>query len=159
LAPPGTPLTSILYLSVLPAAAEIVAGAIQDTEIRSVGQPIVFGEIPGVIAHVGCANFPDGGRAIHDMCEEFAKRRFIIVLSGCAAMTVGSIKDEEGNQIDIIKAVNDISIPGNGNYSLIWDTSKDKVTTEKYIRIWPREWNIPMKRSILVCKPKPKVSP
>lgn len=74
-------------------------GAIQDTEIRAVGQPIVFGEIPGVIAHVGCANFPDGGRAIHDMCEEFAKRRFIIVLSGCAAMTVGSIKDEEGKSI------------------------------------------------------------
>jgi acetyl-CoA decarbonylase/synthase complex subunit alpha len=74
-------------------------GAIQDTEIRAVGQPIVFGEIPGVIAHVGCANYPDGGRAIHDMCEEFAKRRFIIVLSGCAAMTVGTIKDEQGKSI------------------------------------------------------------
>ena len=74
-------------------------GAIKDTEIRSVGQPVVFGEIPGVIAHVGCANYPDGGRAIHDMCEEFAQRRFIIVLSGCAAMTVGTVKDEEGKSI------------------------------------------------------------
>jgi acetyl-CoA decarbonylase/synthase complex subunit alpha len=74
-------------------------GAIQDTEIRAVGQPVVFGEIPGVIAHVGCANYPDGGRAIHDMCEEFAKRNFIIVLSGCAAMTAGTIKDEEGKSI------------------------------------------------------------
>ncbi len=74
-------------------------GAIQDIEIRAVGQPVVFGEIPGVIAHVGCANYPDGGKAIHDMCEEFAKRRFIIVLSGCAAMTVGIVKDEEGKSI------------------------------------------------------------
>ncbi|MFX1539721.1 MAG: CO dehydrogenase/acetyl-CoA synthase complex subunit alpha [Promethearchaeota archaeon] len=74
-------------------------GAIKDTEIRAVGQPVVFGEIPGVIAHVGCANYPDGGRAIHDMAEEFAKRRFIIVLSGCAAMTVGTVKDEEGKSI------------------------------------------------------------
>lgn len=74
-------------------------GGIKDTEIRSVGQPIVFGEIPGVIAHVGCANYPDGGKAIHDMAEEFAKRRFIIVFSGCAAMTVGTIKDEEGKSI------------------------------------------------------------
>ncbi len=74
-------------------------GGIKDTEIRSVGQPIVFGEIPGVIAHVGCANYPDGGKAIHDMAEEFAKRRFIIVFSGCAAMTVGAFKDEEGKSI------------------------------------------------------------
>jgi acetyl-CoA decarbonylase/synthase complex subunit alpha len=74
-------------------------GAIKDTEIRSVGQPVVFGEIPGVIAHVGCSNYPDDGKAIHDMAEEFASRRFIIVLSGCAAMTIGTIKDEEGKSI------------------------------------------------------------
>ncbi|MHA2352387.1 MAG: CO dehydrogenase/acetyl-CoA synthase complex subunit alpha, partial [Candidatus Thorarchaeota archaeon] len=40
-------------------------GAIQDTEIRHVGQPIVFGEIPGVIAHVGCANYSGGGDDVH----------------------------------------------------------------------------------------------
>ncbi len=74
-------------------------GAIKDTEIRAVGQPVVFGEIPGVIAHVGCANYPDDGKAIHDMCEEFANRRFIILLSGCAAMTVGTVKDKEGKSI------------------------------------------------------------
>ncbi|MGC8850546.1 MAG: 4Fe-4S dicluster domain-containing protein, partial [Candidatus Bathyarchaeia archaeon] len=32
-------------------------GAIQDVEIRNVGSPIVLGEIPGVIAFVGCANY------------------------------------------------------------------------------------------------------
>ena len=74
-------------------------GAIQDTEIRAVGQPIVFGEIPGVVAHVGCANYPGGGKDVHDMVEEFAKRRFIIVLSGCAAMSAGCVKDEEGKSI------------------------------------------------------------
>ncbi|MHA1905172.1 MAG: CO dehydrogenase/acetyl-CoA synthase complex subunit alpha, partial [Candidatus Thorarchaeota archaeon] len=74
-------------------------GAVQDTEIRRVGQPIVFGEIPGVIAHVGCANYPGGGEAVHDMMEEFAKRRFIIVTSGCAAISAGLVKDENGQSI------------------------------------------------------------
>ncbi len=74
-------------------------GAIQDTEIRRVGQPIVFGEIPGVIAHVGCANYPGGGKDVHDMAEEFAKRRYIIVTSGCAAISAGHVKDENGQSI------------------------------------------------------------
>lgn len=74
-------------------------GAIQDTEIRNVGQPIVFGEIPGVIAHVGCANYPGGGQAVHDMAEEFAKRRYIIVTSGCAAISAGHVRDENGQSI------------------------------------------------------------
>ncbi|MFX1606114.1 MAG: CO dehydrogenase/acetyl-CoA synthase complex subunit alpha [Promethearchaeota archaeon] len=74
-------------------------GAIQDTEIRNVGQPIVFGEIPGVIAHVGCANYPGGGKDVHDMAEEFAKRRYIVVTSGCAAISAGHVKDENGQSI------------------------------------------------------------
>ncbi|MFW9956736.1 MAG: CO dehydrogenase/acetyl-CoA synthase complex subunit alpha [Candidatus Odinarchaeota archaeon] len=74
-------------------------GAIQDTEIRNVGQPIVFGEIPGVIAHVGCANYPGGGQDVHDMAEEFAKRRYIIVTSGCAAVSAGHVRDENGQTI------------------------------------------------------------
>jgi len=74
-------------------------GAIQDTEIRNVGQPIVFGEIPGVIAHVGCANYPGGGKDVHDMAEEFAKRRYIIVTSGCAAVSAGHVRDENGQSI------------------------------------------------------------
>ncbi|MHA1930576.1 MAG: CO dehydrogenase/acetyl-CoA synthase complex subunit alpha [Candidatus Thorarchaeota archaeon] len=74
-------------------------GAIQDNEIRSVGQPIVFGEIPGIVAHVGCANYPGSGKDIHDMAEEFAKRRFIIVTSGCAAISAGHVNDENGQSI------------------------------------------------------------
>ena len=35
-------------------------GPIQDVEIRKVGAPIVLGDIPGVIAFVGCTNYPEG---------------------------------------------------------------------------------------------------
>jgi len=71
-------------------------GAIQDIEIRNVGGPIVLGEIPGVVAFVGCANYPKGGKEIAEMAMEFAKRRYIVVTSGCAAMSAGMYKDEEG---------------------------------------------------------------
>ena len=71
-------------------------GAIQDVEIRNVGGPIVLGEIPGVVAFVGCANYPNGGKEIAEMAIEFAKRRYIVVTSGCAAMSAGMYKNEEG---------------------------------------------------------------
>lgn len=71
-------------------------GAIQDVEIRNVGGPIVLGEIPGVVAFVGCANYPESGRDVAEMAIEFAKRRYIVLTSGCAAMSVAMYKDEEG---------------------------------------------------------------
>jgi acetyl-CoA decarbonylase/synthase complex subunit alpha len=74
-------------------------GAIQDIEIRNVGGPVVLGEIPGVIAIVGCANYPEGQEAVAEIAEEFAKRNFIVVLSGCAAMSVAMVKDEEGKSL------------------------------------------------------------
>lgn len=74
-------------------------GAIQDIEIRNVGAPIVFGEIPGVVALVGCANYPRGGEEVAEIAEEFAKRRFIVVCSGCAAMSIAMVKDEEGKTL------------------------------------------------------------
>ena len=74
-------------------------GPIRDTEIRNVGSPIVLGEIPGVVALVGCANYANGGRELAEVAEEFARRRYIIVASGCAAMTIGMMKDEEGKTI------------------------------------------------------------
>lgn len=70
-------------------------GPVMDTEIRNVGAPIVLGTIPGVIAFVGCSNYPD----IDDMtwmAEEFAKRKYIVVLTGCAAMVAGMKKDKDG---------------------------------------------------------------
>jgi len=74
-------------------------GAIQDVEIREVGGPIVLGEIPGVVALVGCANYPHGGKELAEIAEEFAKRRFIVITSGCAAMSVAMVKDEEGKTL------------------------------------------------------------
>ena len=74
-------------------------GAVQDIEIREVGGPIVLGDIPGVVALVGCANYPHGGKEVAEIAEEFAKRRFIVVSSGCAAMSMAMVKDEEGKTI------------------------------------------------------------
>ncbi len=74
-------------------------GAIQDIEIREVGGPLVLGEIPGVVALVGCANYPHGGKEVAEIAEEFAKRRFIVVTSGCAAMSIAMVKDEEGKTL------------------------------------------------------------
>ena len=74
-------------------------GAISDVEIRNVGGPIVLGEIPGVVALVGCANYPHSGREVAEIAEEFVKRRFIVVTSGCAAMSIGMVKDDEGNTL------------------------------------------------------------
>ncbi|MCX8150390.1 MAG: CO dehydrogenase/acetyl-CoA synthase complex subunit alpha [Candidatus Bathyarchaeota archaeon] len=74
-------------------------GAIQDVEIRNVGSPIVLGEIPGILAAVGCSNYPKGGKDVYDICREFASRRFIVVTSGCSAMSAGSYKNEEGKTL------------------------------------------------------------
>ncbi|MEM3458541.1 MAG: CO dehydrogenase/acetyl-CoA synthase complex subunit alpha [Candidatus Bathyarchaeia archaeon] len=71
-------------------------GAIQDVEIRNVGSPIVLGEIPGVVAVVGCSNYPKGGQEVAEICTEFANRRFIVVTSGCSAMSAAMYKNEEG---------------------------------------------------------------
>ena len=74
-------------------------GPIQDVEIREVGRSIVLGEIPGVLALVGCSNYPEGGEDVAKIAEEFLKRRFIVVTTGCSAMSIGSTKDEEGQTL------------------------------------------------------------
>jgi len=74
-------------------------GPIRDTEIREVGSPIVLGEIPGVIALVGCANYPSGGKEVAIMAEEFLRRRYIVVASGCAAMSIAEYRTEEGTTL------------------------------------------------------------
>jgi acetyl-CoA decarbonylase/synthase complex subunit alpha len=74
-------------------------GPIQDVEIRKVGAPIVLGTIPGIIAIVGCSNFPEEIEEVAEIAEEFAKRKYIVVLSGCAAMAAGMKKDADGKTI------------------------------------------------------------
>ncbi|MBI5679988.1 MAG: CO dehydrogenase/acetyl-CoA synthase complex subunit epsilon [Methanobacterium sp.] len=74
-------------------------GPVQDVEIRRVGAPIVLGDIPGVIAFVGCTNYPEGGEDVAKMAEEFLERNYIVVTSGCGAMTVGEYRNEEGKTL------------------------------------------------------------
>jgi acetyl-CoA decarbonylase/synthase complex subunit alpha len=74
-------------------------GPVLDTEIRNVGAPIVFGDIPGIIAYVGCPNYPKGGREVAEMADEFAKRGYIVVATGCSAMDIARYKDEEGKTL------------------------------------------------------------
>ncbi|MCJ7633807.1 CO dehydrogenase/acetyl-CoA synthase complex subunit alpha, partial [Candidatus Bathyarchaeota archaeon] len=75
------------------------AGAVQDVDIRRVGRPIVLGELPGVVAFVGCANYPNGGTEVAEMAKEFASRRFIVAASGCSAMSIGMYRDERGKTL------------------------------------------------------------
>ncbi len=74
-------------------------GPVQDVEIRRVGAPIVLGDIPGVIAFVGCTNYPEGGEDVAKMAEEFLERNYIVVTSGCGAMSIGEYRDEEGKTL------------------------------------------------------------
>ena len=74
-------------------------GPIQDTEIRNVGAPIVLGEIPGIVAIIGCANYGKEIQELYLMAEEFCKRNYIVVVSGCGAMDIGLVKDEEGKTL------------------------------------------------------------
>lgn len=73
-------------------------GPIMDTEIRNVGAPLTLGTIPGVIAFVGCSNYPDI-EDVAEMVDEFARRKYIIVLSGCAAIVAGMKKDADGKTV------------------------------------------------------------
>ncbi len=73
-------------------------GPIMDTEIRTVGAPITLGTIPGVVALVGCSAYPDI-RDLAEIVDEFAKRKYIVVVSGCTSMAVGLWKDADGKTI------------------------------------------------------------
>jgi len=98
--PRHVPIFKIMQLAASKETYNIRAGRgpIMDTEIRNVGAPIVLGTIPGVVAFVGCSNFPDM-EDLAEMVEEFARRRYIIVLSGCSAMVAGMKKDADGKTL------------------------------------------------------------
>jgi acetyl-CoA decarbonylase/synthase complex subunit alpha len=74
-------------------------GPIRDTEIRNVGAPLVLGEIPGIVAIVGCANYGKEIQELYILAEEFCRRGYIVVVSGCAAMDIGLVKDEQGETL------------------------------------------------------------
>jgi acetyl-CoA decarbonylase/synthase complex subunit alpha len=103
--PEGLPIVSFLYRASAETTIEekypirVGRGAISDVEIREVGRAIVFGEIPGVIALVGCANYPKGGEEVAKIAEEFLNRRFIVLATGCSAMDIALTKDEDDQNL------------------------------------------------------------
>ena len=74
-------------------------GPILDTEIREVGAPIVMGEIPGVIAIVGCPNYKGSYKDVGKIAEEFLERRYIVVTSGCEAMDLARYRTADGESL------------------------------------------------------------
>ena len=95
-------------------------GPIKDSEIRNVGQPIVMGTIPGVIAPVGCPNYPRARRELSEIIEEFLKRRYIVVTSGCHAMDMGldgDLYEKYGGEFDAGCLVNVGSCVANSHIS------------------------------------------
>ncbi|MHA2429893.1 MAG: CO dehydrogenase/acetyl-CoA synthase complex subunit alpha [Promethearchaeota archaeon] len=99
-----SPLTLIMYSARQRIRGEkyncrVGRGPIQDSEIRNVGAPIVLGEIPGIVAIIGCANYAHEIQELHLMAEEFLKRNYIVCVSGCGAMDIGLVKDEEGKTL------------------------------------------------------------
>ncbi|MHA2185213.1 MAG: CO dehydrogenase/acetyl-CoA synthase complex subunit alpha [Promethearchaeota archaeon] len=99
-----SPLTLIMhasreYMSTEKYNCRAGRGPIQDTEIRNVGAPIVLGEIPGIVAIIGCSNYAHDIRELYTMAEEFLIRNYIVCVSGCAAMDIGLVKDDEGKTL------------------------------------------------------------
>jgi len=98
----GLPITSMMER----AAEEIIAkekvkvragrGPVTDVEIRKVGGPIVFGEIPGIIAIAGCANYPGSYLELGKVADEFLSRNYIVATTGCSAIDLGKYEDKDG---------------------------------------------------------------
>jgi len=71
-------------------------GQISDQEIIEEANNLGLGITPGVIAIIGCCNYPDGAKDVYDVAKEFLQRNYIVISSGCSAMDIGMYKDTEG---------------------------------------------------------------
>ncbi|ALK05317.1 MAG: acetyl-CoA decarbonylase/synthase complex subunit alpha [Methanosarcina sp. 795] len=74
-------------------------GQVSDAEIRAEGLNLVMGTTPGVVAIIGCANYPAGSKDVYNIAEEFLSRNYIVAVSGCSAMDIGMYKDEDGKTL------------------------------------------------------------
>ena len=74
-------------------------GQIGDPEIREEGRNLVLGTTPGVLAFVGCSNYPNGTKDIYEVVEEMLQRSYLVLASGCSAMDIGIYKNEEGKTL------------------------------------------------------------
>ncbi|MHC1593464.1 MAG: CO dehydrogenase/acetyl-CoA synthase complex subunit alpha [Methermicoccaceae archaeon] len=74
-------------------------GQVSDPEIREEGRNLVLGVTPGVVAIIGCPNFPRGPRELYETAEELLARSYIVVVNGCSAMEIAHYKDDEGKSL------------------------------------------------------------
>jgi len=74
-------------------------GQVSDAEIRAEGLNLVMGTTPGVIAIIGCSNYPAGSKDVYNIAEEFLNRNYIVAVSGCSAMDIGMYKDADGKTL------------------------------------------------------------
>ncbi|ENN96278.1 acetyl-CoA decarbonylase/synthase complex subunit alpha [Methanocaldococcus villosus KIN24-T80] len=74
-------------------------GPVTDVEIRKVGAPIVFGDIPGVVGFAGCSALPNGEEEVALMAKELLERKYIVVATGCSAMAIAMWKDKDGKTL------------------------------------------------------------
>ena len=74
-------------------------GQVSDPEIRAEGLNLVMGTTPGVIAIIGCSNYPAGSKDVYNIAEEFLNRNYIVAVSGCSAMDIGMYKDADGKTL------------------------------------------------------------
>jgi acetyl-CoA decarbonylase/synthase complex subunit alpha len=74
-------------------------GQISDPEIREEGVNLVMGTTPGIVAMVGCSNYPSGTRDLYTIAEEMLRRNYIVLVSGCTAMDVGMYRNEDGETL------------------------------------------------------------
>jgi CO dehydrogenase/acetyl-CoA synthase alpha subunit len=74
-------------------------GPVLDTEIRAAGAPLVQGVVPGVIALLGCAETPGAAADLAAMAAELAKRKYVVLTAGCAAISAAFARDAEGKNV------------------------------------------------------------
>lgn len=74
-------------------------GQVSDAEIRAEGLNLVMGTTPGVVAIIGCSNYPAGSKDVYNIAEEFLNRNYILAVSGCSAMDIGMYKDADGKTL------------------------------------------------------------
>jgi len=101
----GIPIVDVMQKAALPyvkaekTKCRVGRGPVLDTEIRNVGAPLVLGTIPGIVAIVGCGNYPNGTEDVYKIAKEFVERKYIVVTSGCGAMDIALYKDEDGKSL------------------------------------------------------------
>jgi acetyl-CoA decarbonylase/synthase complex subunit alpha len=74
-------------------------GQISDPEIREEGVNLVMGTTPGIIAMVGCSNYPDGTKDLYRIADEMLRRNYIVLMSGCSAMDLGMYQNDDGETL------------------------------------------------------------